>query len=55
MHEALADGGDLLRRLTQPQDDLGQVVAQRAVVVDLGEAYVLVRQVAQLVDGGVDA
>ena len=43
------------RRLTLAEDHFGHPVAQRAVVVDLREAEILVRQMAQLVDGGIDA
>src|SRR5581483_11739944 len=45
----------LLGRLALAEDDLRQVVAQGAVVVDLGEADVLIRQVPQFVESGVDA
>ncbi len=55
LNETRADRGDLLRRLAVAEDDFGQGVAQAAVVVDLGEAQVLVGQVAQRLDRGVDA
>ena len=48
------DSANLLRRLTLTQDHLGQPVAQRAVVVDLREADVLVGQVLQLAHGLID-
>jgi hypothetical protein len=58
-HEALAYGGNLLGRLAEAEDDLRQVVTNAAVVVELGEVEVFVRQVTELrqrllnVDGAV--
>ena len=49
-----ADGGDLRRRLALRRARPPARVAQAAVVVDLREAEVLVGQVAQLVEGGLD-
>src|SRR5712692_4536744 len=43
--------GDLLRSLARGEDGLGKTLAQRAVVVNLGEAEVFKRQVAQPLDG----
>jgi hypothetical protein len=45
----------LLGRLPLREDDLGQGVAEPAMVIDLGEADVLVRQEAQLFDRRFDA
>jgi len=45
LDEPLADGGNLVRRLAQAEDDLRQVIAYAAVVIDLGEVEVFVRQV----------
>jgi hypothetical protein len=45
LDEALADGRNLVGRLAQAQDDLGQVIADAAMVVDLCEVQVFVRQV----------
>ena len=52
--EPLGDLGYLFRRLALAQYDLRERVAQGAVVVDLGEADVLVWEQAQLFDGGLD-
>ena len=41
------DGGDLGRRLAQAEDDLGEALADRPVVIDAGEAEVLERLGAQ--------
>ena len=43
-----ADRGDLIRRFALAQDDLRQAIAQLAMVVDLRETEVLVRQMAQI-------
>lgn len=53
--EAGPDGGDLRRGFALTQHDLGEGVAQAAMVIDLGEAEVFVREAAQVVEGGVDA
>ena len=42
--DPLDDGRDLLRRLAGPEDGLREAAAERPVVVDLGEAEVLVGQ-----------
>jgi hypothetical protein len=47
-----ANGGDLGWRLTLPKDDLRQGITQAAMVVDLGEADVFVRQMTQRVKSG---
>ena len=53
LEQRCRDGDDLLRGLAEPEDHLRHGVAQAAVMVDAREADVLVRQVAELVDGGV--
>ena len=45
--ETLGDSRDLLRRLALAEDDLRVAGAQRAVVINAGEAEVFVRQVTQ--------
>ena len=45
--DARGDGGDLLRRLAQTQNDLREALADRAMVVDAGEAEVLVGRFAE--------
>jgi hypothetical protein len=45
--KALADRRNLVRRLAEAQHDLRDVVADAAVVVDLGESEVFVWQVTQ--------
>ena len=45
--DARGDGGDLLRRLAQTEDDLREALADRAVVVDAGKAEVLVGRFAE--------
>jgi hypothetical protein len=46
---------DLVRRLAETEDYLRQGVAQAAVVVDLGETKVFVRNEAQVFESGLDA
>ena len=41
-------------RFAQPEDDFRNAVTQRAVVIDIGEAEVLERQVAHAVQGRID-
>ena len=53
--QRLGDGDDLLRALTLPEDDFGHPVAQRAVVVDPGEADIFVWQVLQAVQSRIHA
>jgi hypothetical protein len=53
--DAFADRGDLVGSLALTEDYFRKGVAQAAVMVDLGEAEVLVRQVTELVKGSVDA
>jgi hypothetical protein len=53
--EAAGDLGGLRGLLSLRQDDLRERVAQRAVVVDLGETDVLVREQAQVIDGRLNA
>jgi hypothetical protein len=53
--QALTYRRDLLRRLTEAENYLGEDVSQAAMVVDLGEIEVFVRQMPQLIDGAVDA
>ena len=55
LQERLRDRRDLLGRLALAEDDLGEPLPYRPVVVDLGEVQVLERQVSKLGDGGVDA
>jgi hypothetical protein len=41
------DGSDLVRRLALTEDDLGKTLPDVAVMVDPGEAQILVRALAQ--------
>ena len=45
--EAFGDDGDLLGSLAETEDDLGEAGAERAVMVERGEAHVLIGEVAQ--------
>ena len=45
--------GDLPGRLALAENDFGHAVAESAVVVDVGEAEVLERKMAQALDGGI--
>ena len=51
--QAPGDGDNLLRRLAFTEDHLRHAVAQRAMVVHLGEAQILERHVAQAVQRAV--
>ncbi len=44
----------MIRRLAQPEDDFGNAVAQRAVMVDFGETEVFERQVAHAMQRRID-
>ena len=46
-HDAVGDGGDLLRGLSWAENDLWKALPGAAVVVDAGEADVLERRLAQ--------
>ena len=53
--QCVRDADDLVRRFAQAEDDFGHPVAQRAVVIDLGEAEILEGHVAHAFHGFVNA
>ena len=54
VEQARDDGADLVGSLALAEDDFRNSVPQRAMMIDLGEAQVFERQVAQAFDGRVD-
>jgi len=53
LREAGEDFGGVRRSLAFRQNDFGHTDAQRAVMIDLGEAEIFERQVSQAIDGGI--
>ena len=52
--EPLSDGRHLLRRLALAENDLGEALAQGAVMIQRGEAQVFVGKVSQALESFVD-
>jgi len=46
------DSGDLLRRFAFAEDDLGETLAEGAMMIDFGEAEVFKREMLEALDGG---
>jgi hypothetical protein len=42
------NAGDLLRRLSKPQDDFSETLSNRTMVIDPGEAKIFKRSIAEL-------
>ena len=52
--KALGDGDHLLGCFAFGEDDFGHAVAERAMMVDFGEAQIFKGQVAKALDGAID-
>lgn len=45
------DPGDLLRSFALPEDDFGEALTQRAMMVDFGEAQIFKRKMLEALEG----